>query len=200
VSGISGREFGTFVMKKRALFVAVMLAALASSAQAQDYPTRVVTLVAPFPPGGPSDTTARLLIGPMSKALGQQVIVENVTGAGGVIGSNRVAKAAPDGYTLIVSGSGTHAAAEFLNKDLPYRSTDFAQIGLINTSPVVLVARSGVPADTLKDFVAMRLPTCTRRSRPIAARPRRRWIWCGAMSTSAAIRSSISRRISKAAR
>jgi tripartite-type tricarboxylate transporter receptor subunit TctC len=141
-------------MKKRTLFLAVTLVALAPHARAQDYPTRVVTLVAPFSPGGPSDTTARLIIAPMSKALGQQVIVENVTGAGGTIGSNRVAKAAPDGYTLIVSGSGTHAAAEYLNKDLPYRSTDFEQIGLINISPVVLVARSGVPADTLTDFVA----------------------------------------------
>jgi tripartite-type tricarboxylate transporter receptor subunit TctC len=141
-------------MKIQTFILAALLAATASAARADDYPTRVVTLVAPFPPGGPSDTTARLLIAPMSKALGQQVIVENVTGAGGVIGSNRVAKAAPDGYTIVISGSGTHAAAEFLNKDLPYRSTDFTQIGLINTSPVVLVARSGVPADTLKEFVA----------------------------------------------
>jgi len=145
---------GAFAMKKGSLFLAILLGALVSTVQAQDFPARVITLVAPFPPGGPSDTTARLIVGPMSKALGQQIIVENVTGAGGVIGSNRVAKAAPDGYTLIISGSGTHAAAEYLNKDLPYRSTDFEQIGLINTSPVVLVARSGIPPDTLKDFVA----------------------------------------------
>jgi tripartite-type tricarboxylate transporter receptor subunit TctC len=126
----------------------------ASPAFAQDYPNRVITLVAPFPPGGPSDTTARMIIGPMSKALGQQIIVENVSGAGGTIGSNRVAKAKPDGYTLTISGSGTQAAAEYLNKDLPYKSTDFDQIGLINVSPVVLVARSEVQANTLKDFVA----------------------------------------------
>jgi putative tricarboxylic transport membrane protein len=136
------------------LIVALALIALAPSAFAQDYPNRVITLVSPFPPGGPSDTTARMIIGSMSKALGQQIIVENVTGAGGTIGSNRVAKARPDGYTIMVSGSGTHAAAEFLNKDLPYHSTDFEQIGLINISPVVLVAREGVPAATLKDFVA----------------------------------------------
>jgi len=138
------------------IILSFALAVFAStpSAFAQDYPNRVVTLVAPFPPGGPSDTTARMIVGPMSQALGQQIIIENVTGAGGTIGANRVAKAKPDGYTIMVSGSGTHAAAEFLNKDLPYRATDFEQIGLINISPVVLVAREGVPANTLKEFVA----------------------------------------------
>ena len=139
-------------MKK--FIVALALCALSAGALAQDYPNRVVTLVTPFPPGGPSDTTARMVVGPMSQALGQQIIVENVTGAGGVIGTNKVAKAAPDGYTILVSGSGTNAAAEFLHKDLPYRATDFAQIGLINLSPMVLVAREGVPANNLKDFIA----------------------------------------------
>jgi len=136
------------------LIGALAFIALAPGAFAQNYPDRNIILVAPFPPGGPSDTTARMIVGPMAKALGQQIVVENVTGAGGTIGSNRVAKAKHDGYTIMVSGSGTHAAAEFLNKDLPYRSTDFEQIGLINVSPVVLVAREGVPAKTLKDFVA----------------------------------------------
>ena len=134
--------------------VVVAFLAISPCAQAQDFPNRNIVLVAPFPPGGPSDTTARMIIGPMSQALGQQIVVENVTGAGGVIGTNKVAKAAPDGYTIMISGSGTHAAAEFLNKQLPYRSGDFAQIGLINVSPVVLVAREGVPANNLKDFVA----------------------------------------------
>ena len=83
-------------------FVSLVLASFVSlsPALAQDYPNRVITLVSPFPPGGPSDTTARMIVGPMSKALGQQIIVENITGAGGTIGSNRVAKARPDGYTL----------------------------------------------------------------------------------------------------
>ncbi len=121
----------------RNLVIALALFALVPNAWAQDYPNRVITLVSPFPPGGPSDTAARLVVGPMSKTLDQQIIVENVTGAGGTIGTNRVAKAAPDGYTLIVSGSGTHAAAEFLHNGLPYHSTDFEQIGLINTSPMI---------------------------------------------------------------
>ncbi len=138
-------------MKK--LIAVLALCALGAGAWAQDYPTRNIVLVAPFPPGGPSDTTARMIIGPMSQALGQQIIVENVTGAGGVIGTNKVAKAAPDGYTIMVSGSGTHAAAEFLHKDLPYKASDFEQIGLINLSPMVLTARAGVPADNLKDFI-----------------------------------------------
>lgn len=139
-------------MKK--LIAVLALCALGAGVWAQDYPTRNIVLVAPFPPGGPSDTTARMIIGPMSQALGQQIIVENVTGAGGIIGTNKVAKAAPDGYTIMVSGSGTHAAAEFLHKDLPYKASDFEQIGLINLSPMVLTARAGVPADNLKDFIA----------------------------------------------
>jgi tripartite-type tricarboxylate transporter receptor subunit TctC len=139
---------------KQVISLALALFAFTPGAFAQDYPNRVITLVSPFPPGGPSDTTARMIVGPMSKALGQQIIVENVTGAGGIIGTNRVAKAKPDGYMVIVSGSGTHAAAEFLQKELPYRSTDFEYIGLVNISPMVLVARSAVPANTLKEFVA----------------------------------------------
>jgi len=138
---------------KRFFVFALALAALAPCAQAQDYPTRVITLISPFPAGGPSDTAARLVVGPMSQALGQQIVVENITGAGGQIGTARVAKAKPDGYVIMVSGSGTHAAAEYLHKDLSYRSTDFVQIGLIDLSPMMLVARSGVPADNLKDFI-----------------------------------------------
>jgi tripartite-type tricarboxylate transporter receptor subunit TctC len=142
------------VLNKRRLMLAVALFALVGSAAAQDYPNRIITLVSPYPPGGPSDTTARLIIGPMEKVLGEKIIVENITGAGGTIGTNKVAKAAPDGYTLVISGSGNNAAAEFLRKDLPYRSTDFEQIGLINTSPMLLVARAGLPPNTLKEFIA----------------------------------------------
>ena len=138
---------------KKTLALALTLLAFAPAAFAQDFPTRIITLVVPFPPGGPSDTTARIITTSMSKTLGQQIVVENVTGAGGTIGSNRVAKAKPDGYTVGMTSSGTHAAAEFLQKDLQYRSTDFDHIGLINFSPMVLVARSEIPANNLKDFV-----------------------------------------------
>ena len=138
----------------RRLVVAMLLAAGITGAAAQDYPTRPVTLVAPFPPGGPSDTTARLIATNMAKALGQPVIVENVSGAGGTIGSNRVAKATPDGYQIVLSGSGTHAAIEYLVKDPPYKSGDWEHIGLINVSPVVLVAKKDVPANTRQEFIA----------------------------------------------
>jgi tripartite-type tricarboxylate transporter receptor subunit TctC len=128
--------------------------AWAPRALAQDYPTRFVTIVAPFQAGGPSDTVARLIAGPMSKALGQQVVVENVTGAGGTIGSGRVAKAAPDGYMLVISGSGTHAAVEQLYPNPPYRALDFESVGLINTTPVVIVGKRDLPPNTLQELIA----------------------------------------------
>ena len=123
-------------------------------ALAQDYPTRFITIVAPFQAGGPSDTVARLIAGPMSKALGQQVVVENVSGAGGTIGSGRVAKAAPDGYMLVISGSGTHAAVEQLYANPPYRALDFESVGLVNTTPVVVVGKRQLPPNTLQELVA----------------------------------------------
>ena len=130
------------------------LLTFAPGALAQDYPTRFVTIVAPFQAGGPSDTVARLIAAPMSKALGQQVVVENMTGAGGTIGSGRVAKAAPDGYMLVISGSGTHAAVEQLYANPPYRALDFESVGLINTTPVVVVGKRDFPPNTLQELVA----------------------------------------------
>jgi tripartite-type tricarboxylate transporter receptor subunit TctC len=141
-------------LNKMLLRLAATLAALTSAAHAQDFPSRHITLIAPFQAGGPSDTVARLIAGPMSKALGQQVVVENVTGAGGTIGSGRVAKAAPDGYTLGISGSGTHAAVEHLYPNPPYKALDFESVGLINTTPVIVVAKKGLPPNTLAEFIA----------------------------------------------
>jgi tripartite-type tricarboxylate transporter receptor subunit TctC len=90
----------------------------------------------------------------MSKMLGQQVVVENVTGAGGTIGSARVAKAAPDGYMLEISGSGTHAAVEQLYANPPYHALDFESVGLINTTPVVVVGKRDLPPNTLQELIA----------------------------------------------
>jgi putative tricarboxylic transport membrane protein len=138
---------------RTSLYLAAVLVASASSATAQDFPSRFVTIVAPFQAGGPSDTVARLIAVPMGKALGQQVVVENVTGAGGTIGAGRVAKAAPDGYTLGISGSGTHAAVEQLYANPPYHALDFESVGLINTTPVVVVGKRALPPNTLRELV-----------------------------------------------
>jgi len=141
-------------MQKHILPTLMALAFGPHTAAAQDFPNRYVTIVAPFQAGGPSDTVARLIAGPMSKVLGQQVVVENVTGAGGTIGSGRVAKAAPDGYSLVISGSGTHAAVEQLYANPPYRALDFEQVGLINTTPVVVVGKRALPPNNLQELIA----------------------------------------------
>ncbi len=135
------------------LLLAAMLIVV-DAAAAQDFPTRRITIVAPFQAGGPSDTVARLISGPMAQALGQQVVVENLSGAGGTIGSAKVAKAAADGYTLEISGSGTHAAVEQLYADPPYHPYDFAPVGLINTTPVVIVGKRDLPPNTLEELIA----------------------------------------------
>jgi tripartite-type tricarboxylate transporter receptor subunit TctC len=124
-----------------------------SSAIAADYPTKVITVVVPFTAGGPTDTVARLLAVPMAKALNTQVIVENVGGAGGTIGANRVAKATPDGYTLFLHHIG-HSTAPALYRKLPYDPiNDFEPIGLVNEVPMTLVARKDFPPKDFKELI-----------------------------------------------
>jgi tripartite-type tricarboxylate transporter receptor subunit TctC len=139
----------------RALIVAAMLALLAAiaPAQAQNFPTRTVTLIVPFPPGGSTDVAGRIIADKMGAALGQTVIVENVGGAGGSIGVGRLAHATPDGYTIDIGQWDTHVGGIIynLNYDL---QTDFAPIGLISLNPQLLVARKAFPADDLKALVA----------------------------------------------
>ena len=139
----------------------VLVAALAwpapAQAQAQTgaFPQRAVTLIVPFPPGGPSDALARGFALHMGKQLGQPVIIENVAGAGGTIGLAKVAKAAPDGYTLGFGTIGTHVANVALYKKLPYNpQTDFLPVGLAGSAPMLLLARADLPANNLKEFVA----------------------------------------------
>jgi tripartite-type tricarboxylate transporter receptor subunit TctC len=125
-----------------------------SAAGAQEYPTKVITMVVPFAAGGPTDTVARLVAVPMTKALKQQVIVENVLGAGGTIAANRVAKAAADGYTLLIHHIGMSTAPALYRK-LPYDAiNDFEPIGLINEVPMTLVAKKDFPAKDLKELIA----------------------------------------------
>ena len=134
--------------------VASLLLLSVSPASAQDYPTKVITMVVPFAAGGPTDTVARLITAPMSKTLKQQVIVENVGGAGGTIAANRVAKASPDGYTILIHHIGM-ATAPALYRKLPFNPiTDFEPIGLINEVPMTMVAKKDFPAKDLKELVA----------------------------------------------
>ena len=134
--------------------LAVTLAASAA-VTAQSYPSsRPITLVVPFSAGGPTDTLARIMSEPMRKALNQIVVVENTTGAGGTIGSARVARAAPDGYVLVIGHWGTHVvngAYYALPFDL---LNDFAQVAMIATNPQMIVSRLGVPAKDLKELNA----------------------------------------------
>ncbi len=127
---------------------------LAGVAQAQDYPNKIVTVIVPFAAGGPTDTVARLVGQSMSKSLGQQVIIENVGGAGGTLGAARVAKAAPDGYTVLLHHIG-QATSVALYRKLPYDTlNDFAPVGLITDVPMTFVAKSAFPAKDLKELIA----------------------------------------------
>jgi tripartite-type tricarboxylate transporter receptor subunit TctC len=120
----------------------------------QDYPSRPITLVVPFSAGGPGDVIARLLGSSMSATLKQPLVIENVVGAGGTIGTNRVAKSAPDGYTLLLMHVG-QATAPALYAKLPFDPVgDFAAIGMVTDVPMILVTRPNFPAKDLKELVA----------------------------------------------
>jgi tripartite-type tricarboxylate transporter receptor subunit TctC len=137
-----------------AAFAAALLA-WAGIAWGQSYPTRVITLIVPFPPGGSTDVSARVVADHMSKTLGQQVVVQNVGGAGGTTGSTRAMRADPDGYTILMGQMGTHAAAPALYPKLAYRpDVDFEPIGLVASFPVLIAARKDFPANNLKEFIA----------------------------------------------
>jgi putative tricarboxylic transport membrane protein len=140
----------------KAFAVAMLLAGLVGEAAAQDYPSRAITVVVPFPPGGASDVVARIVTHQMSKILGQSIVIENVSGAGGTVGSARVASAAPDGYTLLAAAMGSHVAAPVLTPNLKYDPVaDFVPIGFTANSPAVVIARKDFPANDLKEFVAI---------------------------------------------
>jgi tripartite-type tricarboxylate transporter receptor subunit TctC len=122
--------------------------------QGNGYPARPVTVVVPFPAGGPSDVVARIVTDQMAKILGQSLIIENVGGAGGTIGSARVAGAHPDGYTLLAGSMGSHVSAPVLTSNLKYDSErDFVPIGFTAHAPAVIVARKDFPAKDLREFV-----------------------------------------------
>jgi tripartite-type tricarboxylate transporter receptor subunit TctC len=125
------------------------------AADAADWPTRPLTMINPFAPGGPNDVVARLLAQRMGEILGQSVIVENVGGAGGMTGAGRVAKAEPDGYTFLQGTVGTQAQNQTLYKKPAYNATtDFAPVTLVIEAPLVLVARNDLPVKDMREFVA----------------------------------------------
>lgn len=142
-------------MAKKCFRWALCLAVIAvSQAHAQQYPTKVITMVVPFAAGGPTDTVARLLAQSMGASLKTQVIVENVGGAGGTIAANRVAKASPDGYTILIHHIG-QSTAPALYRRLPYDPLkDFEPIGLINEVPMTLVSRRDFPPKDLKELIS----------------------------------------------
>lgn len=132
----------------------VGLALAVTGAAAQDYPSRIVTLVVPFSAGGPSDAIARLLADSMSKTLKQQIIVENVTGAGGTLGAARLAKSEPDGYTILIHHVALAAGASLYGNLTYDTATAFEPLGLVNTGPMALTSRKDFPAADAKEILA----------------------------------------------
>jgi tripartite-type tricarboxylate transporter receptor subunit TctC len=142
-------------MTKTTIAAFAALLALAGAAQAQDWPSRPITLVVPFAAGGGIDVSVRLQAQHKSELLGQQIVVENIGGAAGTTGSQRVAKAAPDGYTMLIGNTGTHAFSQSLSKRPPYDAVaDFTPVGLVSDSPRILLVRKDLPVSNLKEFIA----------------------------------------------
>jgi tripartite-type tricarboxylate transporter receptor subunit TctC len=142
-------------MSRIAFGALVGLLGFTASAVAQDYPNRALTMVIPFAAGGPTDVLGRVVGTRMSEILGQQVVIENVGGAGGQTGSKRVADATPDGYTFVLGTVGTHAQGQTLYKRPLFNSqTDFTPVALLADVPIVLIVRKDLPANDFKEFVA----------------------------------------------
>src|SRR3954471_20911295 len=148
-------------------FIATLFLSLPVSAQT--WPTRPLTLVVPFAAGGPSDVAGRIIAQRLTEILGQQVVVENPSGAGGTIGSSRVAKAEPDGYQFVIGNIGTHAWSQSLYKKPPYSTmNDFLALSLIVESPRAVIASRNVRANSLPEFITYikaikALPSLVRR-------------------------------------
>lgn len=143
-----------------ALLTAVVATETPAATEATDqgaaYPSKSIRLVVPFPPGGGTDIVARLIGPRLSQAVGQPVIIDNRAGAGGTIGSDLVAKAQPDGYTLAFATSSTHGVAPSLYKNLPYDAVeDFEQISLIATTPFMLAVKKGLPVASVQELIAL---------------------------------------------
>jgi tripartite-type tricarboxylate transporter receptor subunit TctC len=133
---------------------AAALPAVSRIARAQTYPSRSITMIVPFAAGGATDVSARIVSEHMSRTLGQQIVIENIAGAGGTTGSVRAMRANPDGYTIEVGQMGTHAAAISLYPNLAYKpDIDFAPIGLVISAPHMIVARKDFPPKDLNKLI-----------------------------------------------
>jgi tripartite-type tricarboxylate transporter receptor subunit TctC len=138
----------------RLLMIVAALTSTIASVSAQDYPTRPINIVVPAAAGGPTDTISRVTAQAMSKILGQQITIENAGGAGGTIGTGRVVRAEPDGYTLLIYHVGLSTAATLYRK-LPYDTRSaFAPVGLVTAAPMTIIGRSDLEPDTLKELIA----------------------------------------------
>jgi len=140
-------------MKKPAL-AALAIVAFTGLASAQNFPTHPITMIVPFPAGGPSDVVARIMADGMGRHLGQQVVVENVGGAGGTLGTGRAADATADGYTILAASMGPMVSAPAFYPNLKYDPKDFAPIGLSANASAAIVAKNDFPAKDLKEFIA----------------------------------------------
>jgi tripartite-type tricarboxylate transporter receptor subunit TctC len=144
-----------FMHKPLMIATAALLALGGGGAAAQEWPTRPMTLVVPFAAGGGVDISARIQAQRMGELLGQTIVIENVGAAAGMVGGQRVANAAPDGYTFLIGNTGTHAYNQGLYKKPLYNpTTDFQPVGLVSESPRILVARKDLPVNNLQEFVA----------------------------------------------
>lgn len=140
-------------MKLMTWLGASLLVLAAGGASAQDYPTQPITMVVPFSAGGPTDTVARLIAEPMSRELGQQIIIQNVAGAGGTLAGTQVANAAPDGYTILIHHIGM-STAPTLYRNLPYDpTTDFLPIGLVTDVPMTVIGRKDLEPATMAELI-----------------------------------------------
>ena len=149
------RAAGRTRVKAFAYFIGALIV-LAGAARADDYPSRPITLVVPYAAGGGNDVMARIVAEKMSRILRATIVIENKGGAGGSIATRQVAKAAPDGYTLGLSGTGTHAINPTLYANVGYDPRkDFAPVGLIATSALVVLVNNAVPAKTIPELIAL---------------------------------------------
>lgn len=147
----------TFVQRRRAALVLAAAAALLPGvpALAQDYPSKPITIVVGYPPGGSTDLMGRLLGAELSTRLGQPVVIENLGGAGGAIGAQKVASATPDGYTLLVGANNELAIAKLVTKSIKYSPSNFTPVGLIGSQPMVLVAAPKAGVKNANEFTEL---------------------------------------------